>query len=256
MTETHHGKGMLMHAVQNHVESFNAFLEHGLETVLQELGTTEVEPWEDGPSLKIFVSELTVSKPVCKAKRAEKEANSEIEMQRAWLPSDCRMSHATYGGALTARIEARVEGGQMVGTYVELGDIPLMVRSKKCNLCGLSPEELVRAREDCTESGGYFLLRGLERIIRLLVMPKCNFPMAINRPSYESRGKLYTQHAVLMRCMRADGSTLTNTLHYCRDGSVTLRFSHGREEWLIPLIVVAHSLYQVSDRNLAGLCGA
>lgn len=94
------------------------------------------------------------------------------------------------------------------------------------------------------------------RIIRLLVMPKCNFPMAINRPSYESRGKLYTQHAVLMRCMRADGSTLTNTLHYCRDGSVTLRFSHGREEWLIPLIVVAHSLYQVSDRNLAGLCGA
>ena len=41
MTETHHGKGMLMHAVQNHVESFNAFLEHGLETVLQELGTTE-----------------------------------------------------------------------------------------------------------------------------------------------------------------------------------------------------------------------
>ena len=31
------------------------------------------------------------------------------------------------------------------------------------------------------------------------------------------------------------------------DGSCNLRFSHGREEWLIPLSVVAHSLYQVQD---------
>ena len=36
-------------------------------------------------------------------------------------------------------------------------------------------------------------------------------------------------------------------LHYCVDGSCNLRFSHGREEWLIPLSVVAHSLYQVQD---------
>ena len=94
-----------------------------------------------------------------------------------------------------------------------------MVRSKGCNLDGLSPEQLVEAKEDRTESGGYFLLHGLERVIRLplglvisvfravvrLVMPRANYPMAINRPSYQSRGKLYTQHAVLMRCMRPDG---------------------------------------------------
>ena len=96
--------------------------------------------------------------------------------------------------------------------------------------------------------------------------------MAITRPSYKNRGKLYTAHAVLMRCCRADGTTQTNTLpgsiaqaprasagarqafghtelrlHYCVDGSCNLRFSHGREEWLIPLSVVAHSLYQVQD---------
>ncbi|CAK9015291.1 unnamed protein product [Durusdinium trenchii] len=71
---------------------------------------------------------------------------------------------------------------------------------------GLSPEKLVKAKEDRTESGGYFLLRGLERVIRLLIMPRANYPMAINRPSYQNRGKLYTQHAVLMRCMRQDGN--------------------------------------------------
>eukprot|EP00439_Symbiodinium_sp_Y106_P056638 s1806_g7.t4 len=81
-------------------------------------------------------------------------------------------------------------------------------------------------------------------------IPGSNYPMAITRPSYKNRGKLYTAHAVLMRCCRADGTTQTNTLHYCVDGSCNLRFSHGREEWLIPLSVVAHSLYQVSDRLL------
>ena len=39
-----------------------------------------------------------------------------------------------------------------------------------------------------------------------LIMPRANYPMAINRPSYQNRGKLYTQHAVLMRCMRQDGN--------------------------------------------------
>eukprot|EP00930_Biecheleria_cincta_P034212 TRINITY_DN23660_c0_g1_i1.p1 TRINITY_DN23660_c0_g1~~TRINITY_DN23660_c0_g1_i1.p1 ORF type:complete len:1329 (-),score=222.44 TRINITY_DN23660_c0_g1_i1:64-3651(-) len=183
------------------------------------------------------------------------------ELQQAtqrWKPSDCRMAHATYSGQLQAtfnlRLEEKDSSGKPISSHVNvthsLGEIPIMVRSAKCNLYGLSPEELVECREDGTESGGYFLLHGLERVIRLLIMPRSNYPMAVTRPSYTNRGKLYTPHAVLMRCMRPDGSTLTNSLHYCRDGSCNLRFSHGREEWLIPLAVVAHSMFEVSDRVL------
>eukprot|EP00933_Yihiella_yeosuensis_P003699 TRINITY_DN10686_c0_g2_i1.p1 TRINITY_DN10686_c0_g2~~TRINITY_DN10686_c0_g2_i1.p1 ORF type:complete len:1146 (+),score=200.10 TRINITY_DN10686_c0_g2_i1:3-3440(+) len=159
---------------------------------------------------------------------------------------------------LRAKFECR-EANSMERTSldIDLGEIPIMIRSRKCNLYGKSPEALTRCKEDCTESGGYFLLRGLERVIRLLIMPRSNFPMAVTRGSYTSRGKLYTPHAVLMRCMRPDYSCLTNCLHYLRDGSCTLRFSHGREEWLIPLSVVAHSLYHVSDRQLVEmLCGS
>jgi DNA-directed RNA polymerase I subunit RPA2 len=87
----------------------------------------------------------------------------------------------------------------------------------------------------------------------MLLMPRANFPMAIIRPSYKSRGKLYTPHAVLMRSLRPDNSTQTNTVHYCRDGSVFLRFSHSKEEWLIPFVLAAKCVHNVSDGLLLEL---
>eukprot|EP00913_Durusdinium_trenchii_P009240 g8686.t1 len=219
--------GMLKQAVQNHVDSFNAFLKHGLDRIAEELEAIELEdPQGKSGPFRISISELLVTKPVRKphAEGAESEDATvaaaaepkagEREFKRRWLPSDCRMAHATYSGTLSAKMDARcelsprrrglrtVEEVSTKSTHntfeVDLGDIPIMVRSLKCNLYGLSPEKLVKAKEDRTESGGYFLLRGLERVIRLLIMPRANYPMAINRPSYQNRGKLYTQHAVVL----------------------------------------------------------
>jgi DNA-directed RNA polymerase I subunit RPA2 len=39
----------------------------------------------------------------------------------------------------------------------------------------MSPAELVKAREEGTELGGYFIINGLEKLIRLICMPKRNF---------------------------------------------------------------------------------
>ena len=53
-----------------------------------------------------------------------------------------------------------------------------MVRSKYCNLYGLSPEELTKRKEDGYEFGGYFIINGNERIVRMLIMNKRNYPIA------------------------------------------------------------------------------
>ena len=44
-----------------------------------------------------------------------------------------------------------------------------MVRSVNCHLNGLSEEELVKKHEDMAEFGGYFIINGNERLIRMLV---------------------------------------------------------------------------------------
>lgn len=79
-----------------------------------------------------------------------------------------------------------------------------MVRSVNCHLNGLNEEELVKRHEDMSEFGGYFIINGNERIVRMLIMTKRNYPVAFARPTFINRGKLFTPYAVQMRCVRDD----------------------------------------------------
>ena len=63
---------------------------------------------------------------------------------------------------------------------------------------------ITKGKEDMGEMGGYFIINGNERLIRMLVLTKRNYPIAMVRPSFVSRGKLFTQYAVMMRCVRDD----------------------------------------------------
>ena len=49
--------------------------------------------------------------------------------------------------------------------------------SKNCNLHGLSNEELIRKKEDCNEFGGYFIVNGNEKLVRMLIITKRNYPI-------------------------------------------------------------------------------
>lgn len=77
-----------------------------------------------------------------------------------------------------------------------------MVRSKNCHLADLDEKELINLNEDKNEYGGYFIVNGNEKVIRMLIAQKRNYPVAFVRSSYTNRGPGYTQYAVQMRCVR------------------------------------------------------
>lgn len=103
-----------------------------------------------------------------------------------------------------------------------------MVRSDNCHLSGLNEEDLVRKHEDMSEYGGYFVINGNERIVRMLVQTKRNYPIAFHRPTFINRGKLFTPYAVMMRCVREDLFTQTMTLHYISDGNCSMRLIYQK----------------------------
>jgi DNA-directed RNA polymerase I subunit RPA2 len=111
------------------------------------------------------------------------------------------MMGRTYSAPLLCEVTKEVDGAWERFT-VTLGELPIMVRSDFCHLNGLSEEELVKQNEDPVEYGGYFIINGNEKIIRMLVVQKRNFPVAFIRTSYANRGVGYTQFAVQMRCVR------------------------------------------------------
>lgn len=51
-----------------------------------------------------------------------------------------------------------------------LGALPIMVKSSGCHLRGMTRQQLVAAKEESTEFGGYFICNGIERIIRMLIL--------------------------------------------------------------------------------------
>ena len=122
------------------------------------------------------------------------------------------------------------------------GNMPVMVGSELCNLHGMSKKKIVSHREEENEVGGYFILNGRERLIRLLNVPKRNTVFGLERPAMAKRGSGYTRIGCYIRSVREDQTSVTLTMHYLATGALIVRFSILKQEFLIPLLVLMNAL--------------
>lgn len=159
-------------------------------------------------------------------------------------PAECRVRGVHYQSQLTADIVIQTSNGSTLKLKRRLGHMPLMVQSSLCHLSRLNPNKLVAQNEDSCEFGGYFIINGAERMIRLLQVPRRNFGLAIVRSSFKKRGNMYTDKGIMIRCARYSGcqSTITNTLHYLEGGMATLRVSVRKQEFLLPVNILLKCL--------------
>eukprot|EP00359_Climacostomum_virens_P003308 CAMPEP_0204902980 /NCGR_PEP_ID=MMETSP1397-20131031/3987_1 /ASSEMBLY_ACC=CAM_ASM_000891 /TAXON_ID=49980 /ORGANISM="Climacostomum Climacostomum virens, Strain Stock W-24" /LENGTH=1076 /DNA_ID=CAMNT_0052071557 /DNA_START=38 /DNA_END=3268 /DNA_ORIENTATION=+ len=182
---------------------------------------------------------------------ALKPAPSEGAMRDSrLLPSECRVRQLTYTAPLIAEVARQLDGSIVERFEVNFGSVPIMVKSKLCHLSTMTSAEQIKAGEDIHEPGGYFIVNGIERLIRLLIVNKRNYPIALNRPAFCNRGTLFTPLAVQVRCVRDDLFTQTVTVHYLSDGSASVRFLMRRTEFLIPAIILLKCLKPFTDYEL------
>lgn len=160
----------------------------------------------------------------------------------ALLPYECRLRSLTYAAPLYATVCRKIDDEPVERVTLNLGDIPIMVLSNNCHLSGLSEEELVRHKEDMHEFGGYFIVNGNERLCRMLIMNKRNYPVCFERSSFCNRGRFFTAYAVQMRCVREDMFAQTINLHYLTDGNCVVKFIYHKQEFLVPVYVLLKAL--------------
>ncbi|MPN58846.1 hypothetical protein SDC9_206562 [bioreactor metagenome] len=60
------------------------------------------------------------------------------------------------------------DGIESEAMEAKIGQLPVMIKSKICNLLGLSEVEKVRYGEDPLDPGGYFIIGGTERVVMTL----------------------------------------------------------------------------------------
>ncbi|KAF8138317.1 DNA-directed RNA polymerase I polypeptide 2 [Boletus edulis] len=254
--------------VTPHIESFNALFDDSglpkgdgdgkglLSIALKDIGErvvfdgtgrigTESGQAGWGNRLSIWIEEVSIAPP----RVTDRDTWS---TERRVYPSEARERLASYRSRMQAKVCWTINGDAHPDQCVmrDCGLIPIMVRSIRCNLRGLSSCELVRRHEEPEEFGGYFIINGNERIIRYLILPRRNHVISLLRPSFTNRGPSYTQYAVQIRCARPDQSSVTNTLHYLSNGSAMLRFSWRKQEYVIPIMLILKALISASDREI------
>lgn len=236
----------LQHIVAAHVDSFDYFLEHGLHEAVEDLAPMEIQ-LHDNLILKLQYASVRIDYPVSDDSRV----SGSLENRNALVPSEARESGSSYAGLMTAHIDVTLNDNDApMNLQVKLGNFPIMVMSARCHLRGLSCRQLVEMREEANEVGGYFIVNGIERVIRLIQVPRRNHATAVERNSYKNRGASYSEKGVAMRCCRRDNSSVTLTMHYLNNGGATLRFVLRKQEYLLPVILVAKCLLDLSDREL------
>ncbi|KAL6486965.1 hypothetical protein MHYP_G00035910 [Metynnis hypsauchen] len=226
--------------VKAHIESFNEAVTDGLSRVVEAIPPLEFTCKGDRISLA-FV-EATIHNPAV--------AKGAICKDLRVFPAECRGRRCTYRAKLVADISWSVNGMPKGIIKQSLGQVPIMVKSKLCNLYSLSPKELVEHHEEAEEMGGYFIVNGIEKVIRMLIMPRRNFPIALTRSKFKSRGQGYTEYAISMRCVRDDHSAINMNLHYLDNGTVMLNFIYNKELFFLPLGFALKALVDFSDYQI------
>jgi DNA-directed RNA polymerase I subunit RPA2 len=199
-----------------------------------------------GKRLQVWIENVSVGKPALQTKQAV-----------TLYPTECRQRGTSYKAPIQATICYNVvdtsNGQTVVQTQTLLKDcgmLPVMVRSVKCNLNGLNVKERMEKGEEALDLGGYFITNGIERLIRLLIAPRRNYPLALSRPSFQKRGAKYTSFGVQIRSVRMDQSSMTTTLHYLDDGSCTWRFAWRKQEYIVPVMLILRALTGASDKEI------
>ena len=225
-----------------HVESFNFMLNAGLMRAVEDLQPIYFNhtPNEDDdsnehfPELKFWFENLTLAAPTMS-------------------PAECRIRGVNYESSMAADLCVQLVNyddsdcsmdSNVFRMRRKLGSMPLMVMCDLCPLSKCSPSKLVQKGEDSCEFGGYFIINGAERLIRLLQVPRRNFPLGLQRSSFQKRGNTYSDLGVMFRSARYSGcqTTTTNVFHYLEGGMVTIRLAIRKQEFLVPAYIVMKSL--------------
>ncbi len=127
------------------IDSFNTLLETGLQEVITERGEIEVDIEE----YTLELGKIRIGSPV---------VNESGQSPESRYPFECTLRNLTYSAPILLEF---IENGEPV--EVEIGHLPIMLRSKGCVLYDLDDDELIDKNEDPLDLGGYFIINGTER---------------------------------------------------------------------------------------------
>ncbi|KAH7820409.1 putative DNA-directed RNA polymerase III subunit RPC2 [Monocercomonoides exilis] len=139
--------------LKNHIDSFNHFLDVEIKQIIE---ANKIVRCEDDPSFWLEYLDVHIGKP----------AISEDLVLSATTPQMCRLRDLTYSAPVYVDVRYTKEKTTIVTAHKKLlCHVPIMLRSNYCVLNGKTEAELARLGECPLDPGGYFIVKGTEKVI-------------------------------------------------------------------------------------------
>ncbi|KAJ3259133.1 DNA-directed RNA polymerase III core subunit ret1 [Boothiomyces macroporosus] len=216
--------------VKQHLDSFNYFIETDIKKIIE--ANKEVRSDFD-PEFK-----LEVKVPMGEDLRARTSYQL--------TPHACRLRDMTYAGAIEVDIKYNKGKQGFIKRNIEIGKMPIMLKSSKCVLHEKSPDEIAALGECPLDPGGYFIIRGTEKVILIQEqLSKNRIIVEPDRTGFISANVTSSTH---------EKKSKTGVV-YGKAGKIFLKHNSLNAE--IPICIVLKALGVESDREIAELvCGS
>ncbi|GAB5359791.1 hypothetical protein AAMO2058_000572600 [Amorphochlora amoebiformis] len=219
--------------VRQHIDSFNYFIEKDMKDIM--LANAVVKCSVDE---KFFLryNDIYVEWPNVE----------EVFEHSKVTPQQCRLRDLTYAAPIAVDVEY-TRGKQIVKKRgLVIGRLPIMLRSKRCVLTKHSTKEELAALQECPfDPGGYFIVRGVEKVILIQEqLSKNRIIMELDRKAGDI-------------CAQVTSSThkrksLTKVIHH--NGRIYLKQNTLTED--VPVCIALKAMGVISDQEIVQMIGS
>lgn len=137
--------------VKQHLDSFNYFVDVDLKKIIKanQLILSDVDP-------EFYLKYVDI-----------RVGHRSTSSSKDYIvpPHECRLRDMTYSAPIYVDIEYTRGRNIIMHRDVEIGRMPIMLRSNKCILNGASEKDMARINECPLDPGGYFIVNGTEKVI-------------------------------------------------------------------------------------------
>jgi len=218
--------------VDANLESFNNFIDFELNKIIEE--NREIEPTiipHNVDEFKIRLDKIWVTRP---------EITEADGSRRKLMPFEARLRKITYAAPCYIEVSSHINGVQRETFTTQIGSIPIMLKSKYCNLYKMSKEELVQNNEDPDDIGGYFIINGTEKVLISVE------DLAPNRFIVEKATTGASEYTGKIFCEK-ESYKIPHLIEKLKDGIFYISFTRVKR---VPVIIVLKALGMVKDEEI------
>ncbi|MEK6927772.1 MAG: DNA-directed RNA polymerase subunit B'' [Nanoarchaeota archaeon] len=209
--------------VESNIKSFDDFIQNKMQQIVGDINQTI-----NNEEIEVKLGKIRIGKPNI----IEADGSTCVI-----TPIIAHLRNLTFSAPVYLEISVKYEG-QMDNAEVEIGRLPIMVRSTACSTAGMTKDQLRENFIDSMDPGGYFIVNGNERV---MVMSE---DLAGNQPFIEN-GRL----GLTLRMFSQRGVyKIPNTISQTNEGILEVSFSRLKN---IPLIPVLKALGLEKEADIA-----